>query len=133
MGELSKVTDYDAPQETASEKTARQMRQLETLKDKLLIQVLESIQETLKEEDLKALISGALDLIKLLVKFLTPVIQKLMPYVDKFIRFILERIGALADYLEAIKKQNEKQAERQVEAARLTMSWPKRLSDARLS
>ena len=49
MGELSKVTDYQAPQETASEKTARQLRQLETLKDKLLIQVLESIQETLKE------------------------------------------------------------------------------------
>ena len=117
MGALSKTLDYQAPQETASEKTARQMRQLETLKDKLLIQVLESLQETLKEEDLKALISGALDLIKLLVKFLTPVIQKLLPYVDKFIRFIIERIGALAEYTEAIKEQNKKQAERQVEAA----------------
>lgn len=117
MGAFSNVTDYQAPQETASEKTARQMRQLEALKDKLLIQVLESLQETLKEEDLKALISGALDLIKLLVKFLTPVIQKLLPYVDKFIRFIIERIGALAEYTEAIKEQNKKQAERQVEAA----------------
>ena len=117
MGELSKTLDYQAPEETASEKTARQMRQLETLKDKLLLEVLQSLQDTLKEGDLKALISGALDLIKLLVKFLTPVIQKLLPYVDKFIRFIIERIGALAEYTAAIKEQNKKQAERQVEAA----------------
>lgn len=117
IGELSKVSDYDAPQETASEKTARQMRQLETLKDKLLVQVLQTIQETLKEEDLKALISGALELIKLLAKFLVPVIREIMPYINKFIRFIIERIGALAEYTEAIKEQNKKQAERQVEAA----------------
>ena len=117
IGELSKTLDYQAPEETSSEKTARQMRQLETLKDKLLLEVLQSLQETLKEGDLKALISGALDLIKLLVKFLTPVIQKLLPYIDKFIRFIIERIGALAEYTAAIKEQNKKQAERQVEAA----------------
>lgn len=118
MGELSKTLDYQAPEETASEKTARQMRQLETLKDKLLIQVLEALQDMIKTGDLKSLITGALDLIKLMVKFLTPVIQKLLPYVDKFIRFIIERIGALAEYTAAIKKQNEKQAERQVEAAK---------------
>ena len=119
MGELSKTLDYQAPEETASEKTARQMRTLETLKDKLLLEVLQTIQKTFegKEGDLKALISGALDLIKLLVKFLVPVIQKLLPYVDKFIRFIIERIGALAEYTAAIKEQNKKQAERQVEAA----------------
>lgn len=117
MGALSKTLDYQAPQETASEKTARQMRTLETLKDKLLIQVLESLQDMIKTGDLKSLITGALDLIKLMVKFLTPVIQKLLPYVDKFIRFIIERIGALAEYTEAIKEQNKKQAERQVEAA----------------
>ena len=118
MGELSKTLDYQAPQETASEKTARQMRTLETLKDKLLIQVLESLQDMIKTGDLKSLITGALDLIKLMVKFLTPVIQKLMPYVDKFIRFIIERIGALAEYTAAIKEQNKKQAERQAEAAK---------------
>ena len=119
MGELSKTLDYQAPKETASEATARQMRQLETLKDKLLIEVLESIQSAFKgkEGELKALISGALELIKLMVQFLVPVIQKLMPYVDKFIRFIIERIGALAEYTAAIKEQNKKQAERQVEAA----------------
>ena len=117
VGELSKVANYDAPQETASEKTARQMRQLETLKDKVLIQVLQTIQETLKEEDLKTLISGALDLIKLLAKFLVPVIREIMPYINKFIRYIIEKIGALAEYTEAIKEQNKKQTERQVEAA----------------
>ena len=120
MGELSKTTDYQAPQETASEKTARQMRQLETLKDKLLIQVLESLQKAFegKEGELKALISGALDLIKLMVQFLVPVIREIMPYVNKLIRAILEKIGALAEYTEAIKEQNKKQAERQAEAAR---------------
>ena len=120
MGELSRVTDYQAPQETASEKTARQMRQLETLKDKLLIQVLESLQKAFegKEGELKALISGALDLIKLMVQFLVPVIREIMPYVNKLIRAILEKIGALAEYTEAIKEQNKKQAERQAEAAR---------------
>lgn len=117
MGELSKVTDYQAPQETASEKTARQMRQLETLKDKLLIEVLESLQELIENGDLKSLITGALDLVKLMVKFLTPVIKDLMPYINKLIRFIIEKIGALAEYTEAIKEQNKKQAERQVEAA----------------
>lgn len=119
IGELSKVADYDAPQETASEKTARQMRQLETLKDKLLIQVLESLQEAFKgkEGELKALISGALELIKLMVKFLVPVIREIMPYVNKLVRAILDKIGALAEYTEAIKEQNKKQAERQVEAA----------------
>lgn len=120
MGELSKTTDYNAPKETASEKTARQMRQLETLKDKLLIQVLESLQKAFegKEGELKALISGALDLIKLMVQFLVPVIREIMPYVNKLIRAILEKIGALAEYTEAIKEQNKKQAERQAEAAK---------------
>ena len=117
IGELSKVADYDAPEETASEKTARQMRQLETLKDKLLIEVLESLQELIENGDLKSLITGALDLVKLMVKFLTPVIKDLMPYINKLIRFIIEKIGALAEYTEAIKEQNKKQAERQVEAA----------------
>ena len=119
MGELSKTTDYQAPQETASEKTARQMRQLETLKDKLLIQVLESLQKAFegKEGELKSLISGALELIKMMVEFFVPILKKIMPYVEKLIRAILEKIGALAEYTEAIKKQNEKQAERQVEAA----------------
>lgn len=117
IGELSKVADYDAPQETASEKTARQMRQLETLKDKLLIQVLQTIQETFNENELKAFISGALDLIKLAVEFFVPIIKKIMPYVEKLIRAILEKIGALAEYTAAIKEQNKKQAERQVEAA----------------
>ena len=117
MGALSRVTDYQAPEETASEKTARQMRTLETLKDKLLIQVLESLQDMLENGDLKSLITSALDLIKLMVKFLTPVIRDLMPYVNKLIRFIIERIGALAEYTAAIKEQNKKQAERQVEAA----------------
>ena len=118
MGALSRVTDYQAPEETASEKTARQMRTLETLKDKLLIQVLESLQDMLENGDLKSLITSALDLIKLMVKFLTPVIRDLMPYVNKLIRFIIERIGALAEYTAAIKEQNKKQAERQVEAAK---------------
>ena len=118
MGELSKMLDYQAPQETASEKTARQMRQLETLKDKLLIEVLESLQELIENGDLKSLITGALDLVKLMVKFLTPVIKDLMPYINKLIRFIMEKIGALAEYTAAIKKQNEKQVERQVEAAK---------------
>lgn len=119
VGELSKVSDYDAPQETDSEKTARQMRTLETLKDKLLLEVLESLQEAFKgkEGELKALISGALELIKLMVKFLVPVIREIMPYITKFIRYIIEKIGALSEYTEAIQKQNEEQAERQVEAA----------------
>ena len=117
IGELSKVSDYDAPEETASEKTARQMRQLETLKDKLLIQVLQTIQETFNENELKAFISGALDLIKLMVEFFVPIIKKIMPYVEKLVRAILDKIGALAEYTAAIKEQNKKQAERQVEAA----------------
>ena len=117
IGELSKTLDYDAPQETASEKTARQMRQLETLKDKLLIQVLQTIQETFNENELKAFISGALDLIKLMVEFFVPIIKKIMPYVEKLVRAILEKIGALAEYTAAIKEQNKKQVERQVEAA----------------
>ena len=117
IGELSKVANYDAPEETASEKTARQMRSLETLKDKLLIQVLQTIQETFDENELKAFISGALDLIKLMVEFFVPIIKKIMPYVEKLVRAILEKIGALAEYTAAIKEQNKKQTERQVEAA----------------
>ena len=117
IGELSRDTGYYSPQESAAETTARKMRELETLKDKLLLEVLESLKDLIEKGELKTLISGALDLIKLMVKFLTPVISKLMPYVDKFIRFIIERIGALAEYTAAIKEQNKKQAERQVEAA----------------
>ena len=84
------------------------------------MQVLESLQKAFegKEGELKALISGALDLIKLMVQFLVPVIREIMPYVNKLIRAILEKIGALADYTEAIKEQNKKQAERQAEAAK---------------
>ena len=119
MGELSKVSNYDAPQETASEKSARQLRTLETLKDKLLVQVLQSLQEAFegKEGELKSLITGALELIKLMVEFFVPIIKKIMPYVEKLVRAILDKIGALTEYTEAIKKQNEEQAERQVEAA----------------
>ena len=117
IGELSKVANYDAPEETDSEKTARQMRSLETLKDKLLIQVLQTIQDTFNENELKAFISGALDLIKLMVEFFVPILKKIMPYVEKLVRAILEKIGALAEYTAAIKEQNKKQTERQVEAA----------------
>lgn len=117
IGELSKDTGYYSPQESAAETTARKMRELETLKDKLLIQVLEALQPMLEDDSLKAFIKGALDLIKLAVEFFVPIIKKIMPYVEKLIRAILEKIGALAEYTAAIKEQNKKQAERQVEAA----------------
>ena len=79
--------------------------------------MLQTIQETFNENELKDFISGALDLIKLAVEFFVPIIKKIMPYVEKLIRAILEKIGALAEYTAAIKEQNKKQAERQVEAA----------------
>lgn len=117
LGTLSNFTDYTHPEETAAEKTAREMRDLEVTKDKFLIQVLKAIQPLLKDDMLSKILESGLKLIGKLAEFLIPVLEKIAPYVDKFIEFILKLIGLAQSAIEGIMKQNEQQTQRQVTAA----------------
>lgn len=95
MGELNRVKDFNVPQETAAEKTARELRELEVLKDKFLIQVLKAIAPMLDNGALTKLVDGALKLIQKLADFLIPLIEKLAPYLQKMVDLIIK----LADFL----------------------------------
>lgn len=117
LGTLSNFTDYSRPEETAAEKTAREMRDLEVTKDKFLIQVLKAIQPLLKDDMLSKILESGLKLIGKLAEFLIPVLEKIAPYVDKFIEYILKLIGLAQSVIEGIMKQNEEQTQRQVTAA----------------
>ena len=95
MGELNRVKDFNAPQETAAEKTSRELRELEVLKDKFLIQVLKAIAPMLEDERLSKLVDSSLKLIQKLADFLIPLIEKLSPYLQKMVDLIIK----LADFL----------------------------------
>ena len=95
MGELNRVKDFNAPQETAAEKTARELRELEVLKDKFLIQVLKAIAPMLEDERLSKLVDSSLKLIQKLADFLIPLIEKLSPYLQKMVDLVIK----LADFL----------------------------------
>ena len=95
MGELNRVKDFNAPQETAAEKTARELRELEVLKDKFLIQVLKAIAPMLEDESLSKLVDSSLKLIQKLANFLIPLIEKLSPYLQKMVDLVIK----LADFL----------------------------------
>ena len=117
MGEMNRKIVYDRPEETAAEKTAREMRDLETTKDKFLIQVLKAIQPLLEGDMLSNILESGLKLIGKLAEFLIPVLEKIAPYVDKFIEYILKLIGLAQSVIEGIMKQNEQQTQRQAKAA----------------
>ena len=95
MGELNRVKDFNAPQETTAEKTARELRELEVLKDKFLIQVLKAIAPMLEDERLSKLVDSSLKLIQKLADFLIPLIEKLSPYLQKMVDLVIK----LADFL----------------------------------
>ena len=117
MGEMNRKIVYDRPEETAAEKTAREMRDLETTKDKFLIQVLKAIQPLLANDMLSNILESGLKLIGKLAEFLIPVLEKIAPYVDEFIKYILKLMGLAQSVIEGIMKQNEQQTQRQAKAA----------------
>lgn len=117
MGELNRVKDFNAPQETEAEKTAREIRDIEVLKDKFLINILKAIQPLLKDDGLKNLVESALKLIQKLSEFLIPILEKLLPHINTVIDTILGIFGIVSDMAEAVEKQNESEIQRQVKAA----------------
>ncbi len=117
MGALNKITQFDAPQETAAEKTARELRELEVYKDKVLIEILKAIRPLLENGELTKLVDGALRLIQKLSEFLMPILEKLMPYVNKVIDYFVKLFDIVGDIAESVAKQNEQQTQRQVNAA----------------
>lgn len=117
MGELNRVKDFNAPQETEAEKTAREIRDIEVLKDKFLINILKAIQPLLKDDGLKNLVESALKLIQKLSEFLIPILEKLLPHINAVIDTILGIFGIVSDMAEAVEKQNESEIQRQVKAA----------------
>lgn len=117
LGALNNITDYTHPEETAAEKTAREMRELETLKDKFLIEILKTIRPLLESGELTKLVDGALKLIQKLSEFLMPILEKLTPYVGKIIDYFVKLFNIVGDIAEGIAKQDEQQTQRQVTAA----------------
>lgn len=117
LGALNNITDYTHPEETAAEKTVREMRELETLKDKFLIEILKTIRPLLESGELTKLVDGALKLIQKLSEFLMPILEKLTPYVGKIIDYFVKLFNIVGDIAEGIAKQDEQQTQRQVTAA----------------
>ena len=117
MGEMNRIKDFNAPQETAAESTAREMREMETLKDKFLIGILKAIRPLLEGDGLKNLVESALKLIQKLSEFLIPILEKLLPHVNTIINKLLGIFGIVGDMVKAVGKQNERETQRQVKAA----------------
>ena len=117
LGALNNITDYTHPEETAAESTAREMREMETLKDKFLIDILKAIRPLLEGDGLKNLVESGLKLIQKLSEFLIPILEKLMPYVNKIIDWFVNLFGLVGDIARDMTKQNEQQTQRQVKAA----------------
>lgn len=117
LGTLNNITDYTHPEETAAETTAREMREMETLKDKFLIDVLKAMKPFLEDDTLTKIVESGLKLIQALSEFLIPILQKLMPYVNKVIDWFIDLFDLVSDIAEDIAKQNEEQTQRQVNAA----------------
>ena len=118
LGALNNITDYTHPEETAAESTAREMREMETLKDKFLINVLKAIRPLLEGDGLKNLVESGLKLIQKLSEFLIPILEKLMPYVNKIIDWFVSLFDLAGDIARDMAKQNEQQTQRQVKAAK---------------
>ena len=118
LGALNNITDYTHPEETAAESTAREMREMETLKDKFLIDILKAIRPLLEGDGLKNLVESGLKLIQKLSEFLIPILEKLMPYVNKIIDWFVNLFGLVGDIARDMAKQNEQQTQRQVTAAK---------------
>lgn len=142
MGELNRVTDFNAPQETAAEKTARELRELEVYKDKFLIQVLKAIAPMLEGDGLSKLVDSTLklfqklaeffiplieklaphlqkmvDLVIKLADFLIPILDKVLPYIGKVVDYFIDLFDLASDIAASVAKQNEQQTQRQAKAA----------------
>ena len=98
---------YDtSTHETEAEKTAKAVREMEVMKDKLLIEVLQAIKPFIESGALKKIITAALS-----------ILEKLVPYVDKFVSHLVKLINATTTIADSIGNQNEKETERQISAA----------------
>ena len=90
MGEVSRVTDYAQPEETAAEKTARMLREFEVTKDELLMNILQA---------LKPLIDDIKDNLIPKLKERMPEIQKTIGEISGTIGKILVKIGEIVSWI----------------------------------
>lgn len=105
--------DTTTPEQTAAEKNAERMRKLEERRNEMMIKLVDIIEpivdamfKTLNNQKIKRLIDGV-------IKFFTDAVPVLADVILK----IADYFGVAVNAVEAIEKQNERQTQRQVEAA----------------
>ena len=89
MGEASRVTDYAQPEETAAEATARMLREFESTKDELLMEILKALKPFIEEFN----------------EYVIPEIKERMPEIVDLIGKVLENTGKIVDWI--LKKTGE--------------------------
>ena len=94
LGRSSRMTDRTQAGESASEYTARRMRELEIKKDQFLLKILEAIQPIIDAIDVNKLTEFFNGIIK--------IVADLAPYVGRFISFVLDAIGPIVNAIAAI-------------------------------
>lgn len=96
MGQASRITDYSAPQETDAEKTARQMRELEETKNKILVKMLSAIAPIIEKIDVKELEK----IFDSAFRFFEKVTPPLLDFINKAVGFFgwaMENLLSLPD------------------------------------
>ena len=83
MGEASRVTDYAQPAETAAEATARMLREFESTKDELLMEILKALKPFIEEFN----------------EYVIPELKKRMPEIVDLIGKVLENTGKIVDWI----------------------------------
>lgn len=108
MGEASRVTDYAQPEETAAEKTARELREFEVQKDKLLMDLLKALRPLLENGTLQNLATSLTDLVGALL----PVISPIMDALNNIVELVSEVVGWISMSPEERDKKTKEMAEK---------------------
>lgn len=108
IGELSKVADYARPEETASEKTARELREFEVQKDKLLMDLLKALRPLLENGTLQNLATSLTDLVGALLPVITPIMDAL----NNIVELVSEVVGWVSMSPEERDKKTKEMAEK---------------------
>lgn len=111
LANAAKTTNSETSM-TAAEKTAMKMREMEEMKNKLLMKVLEALAPIIESIDVKDLskffesfIQIAKDIapvIGKMIKMLFDVLNAVQPYISKLVTFMSETIGQLIDSVTAL-------------------------------
>ena len=103
--ETATKTNNTENQPSEAEKTAMKMRQLEEMKNKVLMKVLEGVAPIIEKLDisqLEKIFNGLIDLALKVVPPLVQILNAISPYVEQLVTFLSETLGKIVSVVESL-------------------------------